>query len=81
LSKLRQRTKKYNKDYEAELEDFKKNPDNYPEEKAASVHASESEESQKSESEEESSSDEEEEKKPPRKAVIIIICLKICLKV
>ena len=61
---MRQRTKKYNKDFETELEDFKKNPDNYPEEKAPSVHASESEESEKSESEEESSSDEEEEKKP-----------------
>ena len=68
LTKLRQRTKKYLKDFETELEDFKKNPDSYPEEeKIASVHGSESEGSEDEESSEESSSDEETEEEKPKK--------------
>jgi len=60
LTKLRQQTKKYLKEFEQELEDFKKNPDSYPEEeKIASVHDSESEGSEEEESSEEESSDEE----------------------
>ncbi len=69
LSKLRQRLKKYNKDFEKELLDFKNNPHNYPEEeKIASVKDSDSEE-EKSEDEsssEESSSEEESDDEPKK---------------
>jgi len=74
LTKLRQRIKKYNKEFEKEIEDFKANPQNYPEEeKIVSVKDSESEEKSDEESNsEESSSDEdsEEEIKKSRKEKI-----------
>ncbi len=68
LTKLRQRIRRYNKDFEAEIAEFKANPLNYSEEeKAPSVKDSESD--QESESESESGSDSDEsEVKPKKKA-------------
>jgi len=56
LSKSRQRIRRYNKEYEEEITDFKANPDNYPEEEKVKLEKSEDE---KSASEDESDSDEE----------------------
>ncbi len=68
MTKLRQQTKKYLKDYEKELEDFKKNPDSYPEEeKIASVHDSEPEGSGDESSSEDDSSEEESDEEKPKK--------------
>ncbi len=70
LTKLRQRIRRYNKDFEAEIAEFKANPLNYSEEeKVPSVKDSESEEDSESESESDSESDESEakpKKKPTR---------------
>lgn len=72
LSKLRQRIKKYNKEFETEINDFKANPDSYPEEEHLEREVSESEKSADESSSEESSSEEsdsneEEEDKPKKK--------------
>lgn len=47
LTKLRQRIRKLNKDYEKEISDYKSNPDSYPEEEK--IAKSESEESESEE--------------------------------
>lgn len=76
LTKLRQRIRRYNKDYEKEIADFKANPDNYPEEeKILETKESESEksagesESEASDSDSSDSSDTDDSEKPkkPRK--------------
>jgi translation initiation factor 3 subunit C len=62
LNRLRQKLKKYNKDFEKELADFQENPDNYPEEeKVASESESEGEEKEESETSSGESSSEESE--------------------
>lgn len=75
LTKLRQRIRRYNKDYEKEIADFKANPDNYPEEeKILETKESESEksadesESEASESDSDDSDDSEKPKKPRKKS-------------
>lgn len=74
LTKLRQRVRRYNKEFEKEIADFKLNPLNYPEEeKLASVKDSESEagSNDESSSDDSSSDDDEsednEKKTKPRK--------------
>ena len=81
LTKLRQRIRKYNKDFEKEIADFKANPQNYPEEeKVASVKGSDSESEDKSEvnsDSEESSSEEsssEDEKPTKTKVSLSFLC-------
>jgi len=65
LTKLRQRIRRYNKDFEAEIAEFKANPLNYSEEeKAPSVKDSESDEESESES---GSGSDESEVKPKKK--------------
>jgi translation initiation factor 3 subunit C len=70
LTKLRQRIKKYNKEFETEINDFKINPDNYPEEEQleqeagsddAASGSNESSSSEESSSEESSSGDSEDD--------------------
>jgi translation initiation factor 3 subunit C len=74
LTKLRQRIRRYNKDYETEIADFKENPDNYPEEeKIVEAKDSESEGekseggSESEEESEESGSDSDDSEKPVKK--------------
>lgn len=72
LTKLRQRIRKYNKDFEKEISDYRANPDNYPEEEKISKTDSEESDSEeevktkketktKVEKSEESESDENDE--------------------
>ena len=70
LTKLRQRIRRYNKDYEKEINDFKVNPGSYPEEEKIAVKESDAEEKSDEESSSEESSSEEdsdEEPKPKKK--------------
>jgi translation initiation factor 3 subunit C len=69
LGKFRQRIRKYNKDYETELADFKAHPDLYPEEEKIVTAKESGSEDEGSESEDESSDeDESEDEKPPKAA-------------
>jgi len=64
LTKLRQRIRRYNKDYEPQIADFKANPENYPEEeKIASAKDSDTGSDSDSDSDSSSGSDEEKPKK------------------
>lgn len=64
LTKLRQRIRRYNKDYETEIADFRANPLNYSEEeKAPSVKDSDSDEESESDSESDSDSDSDDDER------------------
>lgn len=69
LTKLRQRIRRYNKDYETEISDFKANPQNYPEEeKLASAKDSDSDKSESGSDSSDSESDSDESEKPKKKS-------------
>lgn len=60
LSKLRQRIRKYNKDFEKEIADFRENPDQFPEEEKIETGRGRGEDAESDEDEDESDEDESE---------------------
>lgn len=67
LSKLRQRIRKYNKDFETEIADFKTNPENYPEEEKIVSTGKTAADSDGDGSSSDSSDEESEDEKPKAK--------------